>query len=239
MNKAMKTSAVMVTAIALNCLVLPGGAEQAQPGSIAVDQQEVVKPDPTLVQQLRELLNITPPLAVGGSRTGASSISTSSVCLISPRPFNQAQRAAVANVITAKPTILVAGSLNEIQLQRDRGVRTTWIQQASSTDAINGAIAWPLQPLEPGDVVKLKLRPRGNAGGQSVSIELRAGSLEDLQRTESLIKELGGDIDQWQAAIIEQQKSNPALALALATAPEAPVAIRTAVAGLDCGEVSQ
>ena len=41
------------------------------------------------------------------------------------------------------------------------------------------------------------------------------------------------------SAIIEQQKSHPALALALATASEAPVEIRNALAGLDCGEVSQ
>ena len=41
------------------------------------------------------------------------------------------------------------------------------------------------------------------------------------------------------SAIIEQQKSHPALALALATASEAPIEIRNALIGLAYGEVKQ
>ncbi len=235
MNKAMKNLVLTATAIALHCLVFPSWAEESKPSSMAVDQQEVVKPDPTLVQRLRELLNVTPPSAVGGGRNSKAT----SICLISPRPSAQAQGSLIANVIRATPTIMFAGSLNAIRLQRDRGVRTIWIQQASSIKAIEGPIDWPLEPLTPGDVVTLKLRPRGASGGESISIELRAGSTNDFQRTERLIKQLGNDADQWQVEIIEQLKSNPALALTLATAVEAPASISNALIGLECGAVNK
>ena len=235
MNKAMKNLVLTATAIALNCLVLPSWAEESKSSSRALDQQEVVKPDPTLVQRLRELLNVTPPSAVGGSRNSG----TTSICLINPRISSHAENSLVVNVIASRPTILVSGSLNEIRLQRDRGVRTIWIQQASSIEAIEGPIDWPLEPLTPGEVVTLKLRPRGATGGESISIELRAGSASDFQRTERLIKQLGNDADQWQAAIIEQLKSNPALALTLAIAVEAPAGISNALIGLECGAVNK
>lgn len=235
MNKAMKNLVLTATAIALNCLVLPSWAEESKPSSMAVDQQEVVKPDPTLVQRLRELLNITPPSAVGGGRNSKAT----SICLINPRLSSHAENSLVVNVIASRPTILVSGPLNEIRLQHDRGIRTIWIQQASSIAAIEGPIDWPLEPLTPGDVVSLKLRPRGATGAESISIELRAGSASDFQRTERLIKQLGNDVGQWQLAIIEQLKSNPALALTLATAVEAPREVQDALIGLECGAVNK
>jgi len=195
-----------------------------------------VKASPTLVQRLRQLLNLAPPLAVGGSRSGEAG----SVCLISPAPQALATKAAVdgpsedALAVTpvAAPTLLAAGPLNEIRLQR--GGVMLWRLRASSSQAIDGPIPWPLAPLKPGERLQLLLRPRGASGGDFASVRLQAGSAVELQRSAQLLASLAPKQETWLQAIDRTARSDRALAVALLTSPEAPAEIRAAALELGC-----
>ena len=207
-----------------------GGSEGTAPA------QRLVKASPTLVQRLRQLLNLAPPLAVGGSRSGEAG----SVCLISPAPQARATRAAVdgpsedALAVTpvAAPTLLAAGPLNEIRLQRD-GVML-WRLRASSSQAIDGPIPWPLAPLKPGERLQLLLRPRGASGGDFASVRLQAGNAAELESNLRLIVSLGVEQQPWLDAIERTSRSDHALAVALLTSPAAPAEIRAAALELGC-----
>jgi hypothetical protein len=187
-------------------------------------RQQLVQPSATLVQRLRRLLNLSPPLAVGGSRSGSGQ----RVCLLSPWPTTAAQNQtlALALVPTATPVLLSGGPLNEIQiLRRDR---IAWQQRASSTAAISGAIPWPLEPLQPDEQVLVRLRPRGAAGADFAEIQLQAASAAQLQRHRQLLTALQAAPSHWPAAIEAELSRNPALAVALASDPSAPPAIQLA-----------
>lgn len=202
---------------------LPAAAKpQQQSQQLQLQEQRLIQPSATLVQRLRRLLNLSPPLAVGGSRSG----SALRVCLLSPwiTTAASAQEPALAALPTAAPTLQAAGPLNEIQiLRRDRIV---WQQRASSTAAISGPIPWPLEPLQPTEQVLLRLRPRGAGGGDFAEIRLLAPPQVDLQRYRQRIAELTAAPSLWPAAIAQELNRNPALAVALAAEPTAPAAIQ-------------
>lgn len=205
---------------------LPGPALQAEPN------QQLVQPPPSLVQRLRRLLNLAPPLAVGGSRSGGAQ----AVCLLSPWPTSPARndKPALALVPTATPTLLSAAPLNELQLLRNN--RIVWQQRASSTQAIGGAIPWPLTPLQPDEQLRLRLRPRGAAGGDFAEIHLQLAAAPTRQRFQLLRSELQRQPSRWPAVLEAQLAGNPAMALALATDPAAPAAIQQAIqAAGGCG----
>jgi len=218
----------LVISVALAAAIAAGssGRASAQPGQQAevppaAPQQQLIKPNATLVERLRRLLNLTPPLAVGGSRSGADQ----QVCLTSPWLGTQLQPVAV--VPTATPTLLSAAPLNALQLLRNN--RIVWQQRASSTDAISGTIPWPIEPLLPGEQVVLRLRPRGASGGDFVAITLQAADAATLQRFQSLVAALKAKPGGWQAAIEREAIANPAVAVALAGDPSAPGDIRQAL----------
>lgn len=185
-------------------------------------QQQLVQPSTTLVQRLRRLLNLSPPLAVGGSRSGSGQ----RVCLISPWPTTppQGQMPALALVPATTPLLLAVGPLNEIQiLRRDRIV---WRQRASSTSPIVGPIPWPLEPLQPSEQALVRLRPAGAAGADFAEIQLEVPSAQSMQNYQQLLGELLVDPSRWPAAIEAELSRNPELAVALASDPRAPAAIQ-------------
>lgn len=197
----------------------------AQPGPRADAQsrpQQLVQPSVTLAQRLRRLLNLSPPLAVGGSRSGAGQ----RVCLLSPWPTTppRGQKSAVALVPTTTPLLLTDGPLNEIQILRDD--RIVWQQRASSTSPISGPLAWPLAPLQPSEQVVLRLRSRGAAGADFAEIRLQAPSAERLQRYQQLLGELQANPSRWPGALDASLRTDPALAVALAGDANAPAAIQ-------------
>ena len=155
-------------------LSLTSGA--ALGGAAAPAQQQ------SLLQRLRDLIGYNPRQAVGGSRSGSGP----DICLITPRfqPGDASATApATATVALARPTLLAAGPLNEVRLERDG--RILWQQLASSTKPIEGPIAWPLEPLQPGESLLLRLRPRGAAGADFATIQLVAAGAADQQRAAS------------------------------------------------------
>ena len=192
-------------------------------GTASQQQQpppKVVAP-PTVLQLVRRLLGIPQQLAVGGSRSS----SAPSVCLISPAPGRP--------VPVAAPTLLAAGELNELRLERSGQV--LWQQRASSTAPITGPVAWPIAPLQPGESLQLRLRPRGASGADFATITLTAATADALGRHQELIAGLGRNTASWRAAIERASSTNPALAIALLTDPAAPAEIRAGAAALKCG----
>jgi len=187
----------------------------------------------TPLQLVRRLLGIPRRMAVGGSRGGMPL----SVCLISPAitaaPQSPSSRALpLALLPVATPTLLADGALNEVRLERNG--QLLWQRRASSTQPIEGAIPWPLQPLQPGERVQLVLRPRGASSGDVATIELRALSATDLQRTSRRIQSLGDPPQRWLAAIDQAAGSDPALAMALLTHPQAPPSVSVLAGRLGC-----
>jgi len=148
----------------------------------AAPPEAMAKGQRTLLQQLRELIRPNPPQAVGGSRGGAAL----SVCLVTPLFQQDPGGPAMAEVALTRPTLLAAQPLNEVRLLRDG--RIVWQQLASSTQAIEGPIPWPLdEPLAPGDTLLLRLRPRGAAGSDFADIQLVAAGASEQQRAQALL----------------------------------------------------
>jgi hypothetical protein len=212
-----------------------GGTASAQTRGQAVvppaGQQQLIQPNATLVERLRRLLNLSPPLAVGGSRSGAGS----AVCVISPRFQHHADGRAIAAVALPQPTLLAAEPLNEVRLIKDG--RIVWQQRASSTEPIEGPIPWPLQPLQPGESVLLRLRPRGASGSDFADIQLVAASKVEQQRAQALLND-----EPSRLAAIEAEASAGRAVLAsellfapLDQAPEAIQLLRRELIEQGCG----
>lgn len=84
-----------------------------------------------------------------------------------------------------RPTLLIAGELNEVRLEQDGQV--LWQQRAASTRPITDPIAWPRPSLQPGEHKLLRLRHRGAAGGDFADVQLRAGSVSQQQEALALL----------------------------------------------------
>ncbi len=179
----------------------------------------------TLLQQLRELIRPNPPQAVGGSRGPAAL----RVCLVTPLFQQDPGGPAIAEVALERPTLLAAEPLNEVRLLRNG--RIVWQQLASSTQAIEGPIPWPLDPLAPGDTVLLRLRPRGAAGSDFADIQLVAASESEQQRIRALLADPASRL-----AVIESEarsgRPNRASELLFAPLDPAPAAVQDLRAAL-------
>jgi len=169
----------------------------------------------TLLQQLRELIGYNPRQAVGGSRSAAAP----AVCLITPRFQQRSDGTAVAEVALLEPTLLAGEALNELRLIKDG--RIVWQQRASSTEPITGPITWPLdQPLQPGETLLLRLRPRGAAGSDFADIQLVAAGASEQQRAQALLADPANRLT---AIAAEARAGRAALASELLFAPLDPL----------------
>ena len=172
---------------------------------------------PTLLQRIRALIGLNRPIAAGGSRSSAAL----AVCVITPRTELDAKGQAQALVPLPRPTILAAGPLNEVRI--DRGDRPVWRQRASSTQAIEGPISWPLEPIQPGEQLTLLLRPRGASGGDFARIQLTGASATEMSSHQALVDQLGSDAKAWLKAVdTALDRDQVPLAWALLFAPQDP-----------------
>jgi len=166
---------------------------------------------PSWIQRLRQLLNIAPTQAVGGSR---SSNRSSSVCLLSPvsvvPEINQTLLVGVS-----RPVLWSAQPLNELVLEQKGEMR--WQALASSSRLIEGPILWPLQPLKPSETFTLRLRAAGNSGADAVELTLRAAEAATLQRGDQLAHLLRSEDNAWrrllQVAVARGDRPTAALVL--------------------------
>jgi len=217
--------------VAIATLALPGPSLSA-PSSVPVKSaQQPNQPVPprTVLQKLRELLGLTPPIAVGGSRGGGDQ----QVCLLSPWPLptskgsGSAQKTESLQVGLSAPLLLAQAPLNEIRLERNE--QLLWQQRASSTAAIEGPIPWPISPLRPGEVLTLKLRPRGAAGGDFAVFRLQATSAANLKANEDQVVALGSDPRTWYSFLEHLTPQQASTAAALLSSPNAPAELRKAL----------
>ncbi|WP_411871951.1 hypothetical protein [Vulcanococcus limneticus] len=203
-------------------------------GQAAPTQRAVAPPTP--LQIVRRLLGLPQRVAVGGSRSS----SALAVCLISPaittsEPTPAAGDGAerpLALVPLPAPTLLAAGPLSEVRLERDGVI--LWRQLASSTQPITGPIPWPLAPLKGGETLQLRLRPLGASGADLATVSLKAATSADLQRAGDGIRALGSSRERWVQAIDQAASTDPPLAVALLASPRAPAELRTAAGKLQC-----
>ena len=145
---------------------------------------------PSWVQRLRQLLNIAPTQAVGGSRSASSS----SVCLLSP--VSMALEAGQTLVVgVTKPVLWAAQPLNELILEQDG--ETRWQVLATSRHLIEGPILWPLPPLKPGEMITLRLRAARSSGADFVELTLQAADAATLNRGDQLAESLNSDGSAW------------------------------------------
>ncbi|MBD2548690.1 hypothetical protein H6G65_03670 [Microcystis elabens FACHB-917] len=174
-------------------------------------------PQRSLLQKLRTLLGLNPPIATGGSRQG----SVLNVCLITPWLEATTAAAPIALVPITLPTIVANAPLNEVRLERNGAL--LWQRLASSSQPIEGAIPWPLESLKGGESLQLRLRPRGASGGDFADVTLTAAPAVRLLRTDTTIRQLGSDPAAW-LQMVDRMASDgePALAMALLFATEAP-----------------
>ena len=165
------------------------------PKALASEEVNIPK---SLLQQIRELLAIVPPVAAGGSRSPEMQI-----CLIAPLSKQQnaltKEVAYVAIVPVSNPMIITAQPLNEIRLEKDG--QLLWQSVASSTTLVDAQTPWPIAPLQPNATIELVLRPRGGAGADIVRIQLLAADREVMEANEALIAALRGKPEAWQKAI--------------------------------------
>lgn len=192
------------------------GSVQAQANPPASKRQP---PSLSLIQKLRAFLGLNPPVAVGGSRSGDGA----PICLVSPWPG--------ATVGLSRPVLQAVGPLNELRIER-AGV-IVWRQRASSTQPIEGPVAWPIEPLNPGEAFTIRVRPRGAAGGDFAAFPFKVASAEVLAANQRQIAALGSDPAAWVRALAQLSPRQGALAAALLSSPDAPADLR---GGLGCGD---
>jgi hypothetical protein len=216
----MVNSRLIAAAIGVAVAITPGVELLAQ-GRVKAAASTPPAPPRSVIQKLRSFLGVNPPVAVGGSRSGGRL----SVCLLSPWPISSRPDSSGAVLVGIEtPVLLAAEPLNEMRLEQDG--RLLWQERASSTKAIEGLVQWPIKPLQPGEQLILKIRPRGASGGDFASYSLRAADSETLESNRLRIAGLGADSAAWYQEIESLSPQQAATALALISSPSAPAALR-------------
>ncbi|NDG74381.1 MAG: hypothetical protein EBX49_03395 [Synechococcaceae bacterium WB8_1B_136] len=200
-----RTLPLVVALAALLGSAVGAAAQQAQ-------GKQAAQPSRSVIQKLRDFLGLNPPVAVGGSRSG----SELGACLLSPWPGQP--------VGVTTPVLLAAGPLNELRLEQ--GDQLLWQQRASSTQAIEGPVAWPIRPLRPGEEITLKVRPRGASGGDFASYSLRTADAAALEANQRQLAAMGSDPNAWHRYIEGLSPKQVPQAAALLSSPTAPAALR-------------
>jgi len=192
---------------------LPAVAQSQGRAASAAASQSL--PPRSVIQKLRDFLGLNPPVAVGGSRSG----SELAVCLLSPWPG--------LPIGLTTPVLQAAGPLNEIRIEQ--GEQLLWERRASSTQAIEGPIPWPIQPLKAGAELTLKIRPRGASGGDFAVFHFRVADAAALESNAQLANALGHDAKAWSRAIDQLKPGQQMLAAALLSSPHAAPELRLAI----------
>ncbi|MEB3331432.1 MAG: hypothetical protein VKI83_02930 [Synechococcaceae cyanobacterium] len=162
------------------------------------------------------------------------------LCVIAPQIQADADGRATALVPLERPTLFVRAPLAEIRLERNG--RLLWKQEGDGAGAtpLEGPIAWPLAPLQPGEQLMLLLRPEGNPTDSFATIQLQAADSARLHASRNLLRSLEDDRVAWSRTIQrELARADPSLGVALLFAFEGPSepaldGLRRAVAQQSC-----
>jgi len=198
----------IATGVAISCAITMPDTAKGQNKNV----QPKVPPTASLIQKLRSFLGLNPPVAVGGSRSDNEKF----VCLVSPWPGTP--------IGVSTPVLMALGPLNEIRIEK--GDQVLWQQRASSTKAIEGVIPWPIKPLEPGEQITLRVRPRGASGGDFASFNFYAADAKVLEGNQQQIQKIGDDPNMWINFLSQLTPQQAPIALALLSSPQAPSTLR-------------
>lgn len=157
-----------------------------EPRGLGTPLQELQAQIEEWVKRLLQEAPAPIPLEVMGTRAS----DRGKVCLINPWIETNSEGNQVALAVSSTPTIWADRPLAEILIERDG--MPVWQQLATSKQPIEGAIAWPLEPLKPSESCILKLRPYGATGGAySKAVLLAADSIIQKAADEVLTRWAG------------------------------------------------
>jgi hypothetical protein len=136
------------------------------------------------------------------------------ICLLSPAAGPEVQGRVQAVSPVADPTIFARGQFEEIRLERSG--RVLWSRNSNGIEPLEGPMAWPLPPLQPGERLLLRLRPAGIGGDNFATVEVIGASAATLRASARLRQSLGRDPEAWRRAVIQAlNAAHTAEALAL------------------------
>ena len=162
------------------------------------------------------------------------------VCVVSPRVEAVHEGDALGLVPTPRPQLVVIDPLLELRIERQG--RLVWQQRAAAGKTFQAPLSWPLDPITPGEVVLLRLRPRQAPEGAFAHVQLVGASAQRMASTEALIRSLGQRPPAWLAAIEKAlDGGDVSLAWALLFSPQLPearelMALRAEVVRRGCGD---
>ncbi|MCP9913356.1 hypothetical protein KBZ07_08045 [Cyanobium sp. BA20m-14] len=162
------------------------------------------------------------------------------VCVVSPRVEAVHEGDALGLVPTPRPQLVVIDPLLELRIERQG--RLVWQQRAAAGKTFQAPLSWPLDPITPGEVVLLRLRPRQAPEGAFAHVQLVGASAQRMASTEALIRSLGQRPPAWLAAIeTALDGGDVSLAWALLFSPQLPearelMALRAEVVRRGCGD---
>ena len=143
------------------------------------------------------------------------------VCVLAPRVELIPGGMARAVVPISRPTIFAVGAFDALRLERNGNV--IWDLRAGAEGPIHGPIAWPVQPIQPGETLRLGIRPLGADLDAFASIELIGASAAVMRPSNAVLDQLGDDPAAWLKAVGDRlDQSDLALAIALLFAFEGP-----------------
>lgn len=112
------------------------------------------------------------------------------VQMITPEVEMLEGREAIAVAICPTPSIWAETPLAEILLEHDRkDGKVVWRRQANKDTPIEGPVPWPLEPLLPGQVITIKLRPHGAPGASQATLTLEAPDAAQMRLGDELIQQ--------------------------------------------------
>lgn len=174
---------------------------------------------------------------------------TPDVCVLAPylEPTSTlSQKAPRALVPTSRPTLFLREPLTELRIEAGTPstapgrIALLWSWEGQMGEPLEGPQPWPLEPLQPGQTVTVRMRPLGATSDHFASIELEAAGAQRLQAGDQLLASLAGRPAAWRPTIDDLlEKGDRSLATALLYATEGPNApdlndLRRVVAQQSC-----
>ena len=121
------------------------------------------------------------------------------VCVVAPRVEPVAEGDALGVVPAPSPQLVVLEPLRELRIERDG--RAVWQRLAPVGQPLRSPLPWPVAPIQPGEVLLLRLRPEQAPEGAFAHVRLVGASAERMASTAALIRSLGQKPPAWLAAI--------------------------------------
>jgi hypothetical protein len=177
-----------------------------------------------------------------GASAPRTSPNDASICVIAPRLTSLPNGTVRAVVALSAPTLFAQGQFAAVWLEQNG--RKLWQRLAAAHDPIEGPMPWPLAPLQPGELMQLRLRPLSAADDTVATVELMAAPARVLERNQSLLRSLGNNPVAWLEAVNQAlHRQDTPLAWGLLFAFEGPRspeldALRLTVFERGCGDSS-